>query len=420
MSDRTKKILLLAGFIVAALIFAFIIYYLFFRPFIAPTPAINIPPVNLPPTGLPPIAPAINLPPTFPGVLPKLPAGIPTIPAILPAVPGPAISSQAQGGLTSYQVMETDPSLNPTLATNGTDLIYYDTVSGLFYSINPAGEKKVFSSVPLKNVQKVTWAPNTQKAVLEYPDGSKIIYNFAQNTSVTLPSHWKDFAFSPDSQKLAFKDMGLDPDNQFIAKVDANNASSYEHIAALNGEDDSVHISWAPNNQYVALYEDDIAANTADVYPIGFNSEDYRSLKVAGRDIHFTWSPTGNVVLYSAYSADSNYNPTLWVANSSPELIGTGRNKLQIDTWADKCTFASDYIVYCAVPTSLDPGTGFRPDLADSTADYIYVINIKTNQKSFLAKPLFPTTIGNIIVSKDGKELYWLEKNTGQIKKMNL
>ena len=419
MTDRTKKILLIIIFIVVTIVIALILYYVFFRPFVAPPAPPIAPPAVAPPVGLPEIPPALNIPiAPLVNVPLVLPPEIPTVP-IAPGVPGPIISPQAIGGITSFNTLETNQTQGPMLANNGQDLIYHDTETGFFYSITPDGEKKLFTDTTFKNVENVTWAPNTQKAVLEYPDGSNIIYDFQQKRSITLPAQWEDFTFSNDSNQIAFKDMRLDPENRYIAVSDTN-GTGYRKIERMGDNDEHVHISWSPSNQYVALYSESIDGARAEVYPIGFNGENFRKFRVEGRDLRFSWSPSGDKLVYSVYNSRSNYNPTLWVVNTRPELLATGRNKLEIDTWADKCVFASESTVYCAVPQRLETGTGFRPDLANDTPDDIYKINISTGAKELVAQPLYPTTINQLIISEDNKYLYWLEENTGQIKKMNL
>lgn len=418
MTTRTKKILLIILFIIITIAIALILYFIFFRPFVAP-PAPVAPPAVAPPVGLPEIPPALNIPIAPPLV--NIPAVLPPEVAVpvTPTVPGPVISNQAIGGITSFNTLETNKTQNPTLANNGQDLIYHDTETGFFYSITPDGEKKLFSDTTFKNVENVTWSPNTQKAVMEYPDGSNIIYDFQQKRSVTLPAQWEDFTFSTTGDQIAFKDMRLDPENRYIAVADTN-GTGYRKIEKMGNYDEDVHVSWAPNNQYIALYSESIDGDRAEVYPIGFNGENFRKFKVEGRDLKFAWSPSGDKLVYSVYNSRSDYNPTLWVVNTRPELLATGRNKLELDTWADKCVFGSESTVYCAVPQSLETGMGFRPDLATNTPDDIYKIDLNTGTKELIAQPLYPTTIDQLIISENNNYLYWLEQNTGQLKKMNL
>lgn len=421
MSEKTKRILLIIGFILITIIIAVALYFVFFRAIIAPTVPIAPPVVNIPPAvGLPIIPgvpPPINLaPPAL-----NIPVTLPPETLIPPTfvIPGPIVSPRADGGLTSFQTLETNHVNNPTLSANGRDLVYHDSQTGFIYTITPDGEKQIFSDTPFKNVENITWAPGNQKAVIEYPDGSNIIYDFNKKSTVTMPAHWKDFTFSNDGTQIAFKDMRLDPENRYIAITDTN-GSTYRQIERLGDEDKDVIMTWAPNDKYVALFRKGIDGQRSEVLPIGFNGENYRSFRVEGRDLRIVWAPSGNKLLYSVYNSRSNYNPSLWVVNSSPELLSTGRIPLEINTWADKCTFASETIVYCAVPRQLQTGTGFLPNLADNTPDDIYKIDISSGTKELAAQLLFPTTIDKLIISQDGKYIYWLEKNSGQIKKMNL
>jgi len=420
MTDRTKKILLIIAFILVTFIIGFVLYYVFFRPFIAPAPPVVTPPINAPVTGLPTIPPALNLPPLIPTI--NIPPGIrPEIPTIPPTAPivGPEISFQARGGITSFETIVRTPSQSPVLATNGNDLIYYDGQMGFFYTVTPTGEKKLFTDQPFKNVSNAVWSPNRQKVILEYPDGSNLIYDLNQKKSVTLPAHWKDFVFSNDGKQIAFKDMKLDLENRYLAVADTN-GGSYKPIEQIGDKDADVFVTWSPTNDYIAMYRESLDGDRSDVYPIGFNGENYQKLTVEGRDLRYVWAPSGNKLLYSAFNSVSNYNPTLWVVNSSPDLLGTGKNSLGIQTWADKCTFASENEIYCAVPESLPSGTGFLPDLASTTPDNFYKINVATGAKEVLAQPIFPTTVSKLIISEDGKTLYWLDKNTNLINKMDL
>ncbi len=418
MNPNIKKILIIIGFVILVILIGLAIYFLFFQPVITPTAPITPGVPTTPTNGLPtiPTAPTVNIPPAI-----NLPTTLPPEILVPPTttVPGPTVSYEATGGITSFGTLESDPVKNPTLANNGQNLDYYDVQTGIFYSITPDGQKTLLSDEVFRNVDNVTWAPNNQKAILEYPDGSNIVYDFVQKKSVTLPAHWKDFAFSNDSNEIAFKDMRVDPADRYLAVTDVN-GTGYRQIERLGEEDANVHIDWAPNDKYVALFNKSASASTSEVYPIGFNGENYRKFTVEGRDFRFDWSPSGDKIIYSVFNSSSDYKPSLWVVNTNPDFLATGRNKLQIDTWADKCTFASEDIVYCAVPRELDTGAGFRPDLADSTPDDLYKININTGAKELIAQPLFPTTIDQIIISQDNKTLYWLEKSTGQIKKMNL
>jgi hypothetical protein len=417
MSDRTKRILLIVGFILVVILIGLAIYYVFFKPIISPAP------VNVNVNALPINGPGLNVPPTNVPIIninvPVVPITNGNIPPISPIIPGPTISDHAIGGITSFSTLESDNTTGLNFASNGQDMNYLDKNTGIFYTLKPNGEKLKLSDMNFTNVSNVVWSPNSQKAVIEYADGSKIIYDFTQKKYITLPSQWKDFSFSLDGKQIAFKDMKLDPEDRYISVADTN-GGNYIQIERIGSKDADVYVDWSPNNSYVALYRESIDSDRSEVYPIGLNGENFTSFRIEGRDPRFEYSPSGNSLLYSAYNINSDYKPTLWIVSTNPSTLGTGRDKIQLDTWADKCSFASDTIVYCAVPKNLDTGAGFRPDLADSTSDQFYKIDLTTNTKQIIAQPLYPTTVNNLIVSPDGKSLIWTEKISGEIKKMSL
>lgn len=418
MSDRTKKILLIIAFVVVVLLIGFLLYYLFFSQLVPVTPPLTneaLPPTN----GFPQANQNLNLI-TLPTNQPvNLNVPLPAInqPGI---IPGPVISDIASGGLTSYNILETNSVTSPALASNGQDLVYLDKSDGFIYRLVPeTGQKQKFTSQSFNNVQDIVWSGNMDKAVFEFPDGGNILYDFKQNKSFTLPSQWKDFSFSPDSSQIVFKNMMLDPEDRYIGTADTN-GSNYKDIEALGDKDADVFIDWSPNNKYIALYREGLDASRSAIYPIGLNAENFVSLTVEGRDPHYIYSPSGNVLLYSVFNSSSDFNPMLWFVSTDPTSLGAGRRSLGLKTWADKCVFATEAIVYCAVPRTLDVGTGYIPSLADNTPDDFYRVNLATANKSLIAQPIFSTTVDKLFVSADQSSLSWIEKGTGQLKELNL
>ncbi|MCX6740101.1 MAG: hypothetical protein NTZ49_02635 [Candidatus Parcubacteria bacterium] len=419
MSDKLKKYLLIIGFVLLVLFLGFLIYWLFFREII-PLPFQNI------------VTPVNNA--NFPNANEKPPITnlngnenvAPINEQILPALPpvtgevGPTISPFANGGLTDYTTLETRFVSSPTLAANGRDLVYYDKTDGFIYKlITETGAKEKFNENQFNNVEKATWSNNMAKAVFEYPDGGNVVFDFNTNLSVTLPSQWKDFSFSPDGNKLAFKNIMLDPEERYISIANSN-GSDFTEIQAIGEKDSDLYVDWSPNNKYVALYREGMDASRSEIYPIGFNDENFASIRVEGRNPSFLYSPSGNLLLYSVFNSRSDFKPLLWFVISDTASLGAGRRDLGLNTWASKCTFATETIVYCAVPRTMEMGTGYIPSLADNTPDDFFRINLTTTNKTMIARPIFNTTVEKLFVSSDQSKLYWYEKGTGNIKEIKL
>ena len=405
-----KKIFIASGFILIVFILGYLLYALFFKP--SPAPVIMEKPQATSTPG--------GLPVAQPGTGQTAPAGQPAegLPkeAEKPLNQGSAV---ALGGLTQTAELSQAPSLAATLSADGNDLQYYNKQDGKFYRLTKDGQASLLSDTVFHEVEKITWSPDKNKAILEYPDQGKIIYDFKNKKQVSLPKHWQDFNFSPDGSKIVLKSLANDPANRWLAITDAEGAAA-KRVAALGDKNDTVYPSWSPNNQTVAKFTEGISYDQQRVFFIGLNNENFKALIIDGRGFKSKWAPKGDLLLYSVYSSSSNLKPELWLANAQGENIGAGRNKLEVQTWADKCVFAAATEIYCAVPESLEEGAGLFPDLAKNTKDNLYKIDTRTGLKKLIAIPDHGFTMSDLIVSADGSYLYFTDANTGKINKIKL
>ena|SRR3989338_6708668 len=406
MSDRTKRILQIIIFVVIIVAMGFGIYLFFFKPLIAPPVAPPAAPPTAPPTaGLPPAAPAAPLVPVAP----------------FPAAPAPEISPTATGGLTQISTLSTSPTLAPFISADGTAVQYYNRVDGKFYRVRPDGTLELLSDKVFFNVANVTWAPDSNQAILEYPDGSNIMYNFATGRQVTLPRHWQSFDFSPRSDGIAFLSVGIDEDARWLA-VAQPDGSGTKAIEPLGDNASKVQVAWSPNDHIVAFSKTGSAQGfgNQEILMVGQQGENFRSLVVNGIGFQGEWSPDGTHILYSASSADNDWIPELWVVEGTPDRIGVNKTRLELNTWVDKCTFASATAIYCAVPETLERGIGLYPAAVGNTPDRLWRVDLASGNRDLIAIPPESHTIDNIVVSQDEQYLYFSDKISGQLYKINL
>jgi hypothetical protein len=324
----------------------------------------------------------------------------------------------AVGGVTKTELVNRAPSLDPTVSRNG-GVQYYDREDGKFYTIGADGKKVLLSDKVFHSVENVTWAPDKTKAVLEYPDGSKTLYNFDTEKQVTLPAHWKDFSFSPSSDKLISKSIGIDPENRWLV-VSNDDGSQAKALEEIGTQDKTVYPSWSPNNQIVALYTEGVDFDRQEVFFVGLNGENFKSTIIEGRGFQSQWSTNGDQLLYSVYNTRDDLKPRLWLVEANGDTIGQNRTSLDIQTWANKCTFATDTEVYCAVPDNLERGAGLFPELADKTQDSLYRIDLTTGTQQLIAVPNGAYNISQIVVPSGQDYLYFTDKFSGSIYKVKL
>lgn len=410
---KYKKIFIIAGFVFAVFILGYALYFLFFKS--ASIQQIPVAPDQPEAAGSRSGLPASNSGTGLTNVSGQPAAELPSGTS-LPKNQAAAIAS---GGLTQTYELSKTPGFAATLSANGSDLQYYNKRDGKFYRVTKDGQESLLSDDVFHEVEKITWSPEKNKAILEYPDQAKIIYDFTSKKQISLPKHWQDFNFSPDGSKIVMKSMADDQDNRWLAIINSD-GSHAQKVASLGDKDSTVHPSWSPNSQTVAMYTEGVNYDQQKVYFVGLNNENFKALTIEGRGFESQWSPEGDRLLYSVYSSSSDLKPELWIADAQGEKIGTGRNKLGIQTFADKCVFSSASEIYCAVPESLEEGAGLLKEMAKNTKDNLYKINVKTGLKKLIALPDGKFTMSDLIVSDNEYYLYFTDANTGKINKIKL
>ncbi|MDO8499183.1 MAG: hypothetical protein Q7S66_00810 [bacterium] len=374
MRPNLKRILLIILFILVGIIIGFAIYFVFFKralPDIFRRPATPIgQPGTLPtaggrtpgqPAGDTTGAPTSNLP---------IAGNIPTAQTILNI---PQAVTQITTDLASF------PSTN---IGNGVTR-YYNGSDGKFYKTQADGTVKSMTDQVFFNVASVTWAKSKDVAVLEYPDLTKIVYNFDLNKQTfSPPKHWQSFSFSPAGEQLAAMSIGLARENRWLVTVNTDGTGT-KLVEPLGDNADQVTMDWSPSRQVVAFSTtgQPQGFDRREVLFVGLNHENFKSTVVEGMGFQPQWSTTGQKLLYSVYSGRSDWKPELWVVNAYGDQIGSNRQMLNLNTWADKCAFANDSAIFCAVPRDLEQGAGMSPDIAIANLYDLYKIDLQTGTK---------------------------------------
>lgn len=362
------------------------------------------------------------------------PGEIPTVsetkPATLPLVETKPIVTpvttlgEKQGVITATPGVKAvtqaiDVMVKGVIAAGGSSVKFYNEQDGRFYRLLPDGTTVPLSDQVFFNVQKVTWSPKNNETILEYPDGANIYYNFDAKRQVTLPKHWEEFSFSSLGDKIAAKSIGLNPENRWLIAASPD-GSSIKLIEPIGENANKVTVDWSPNKQVVALSRTgEPLGERQEVLLVGLNGENFKSLVVEGRGLQTKWSPQGKKLLHSVYNSRNDYKPELWIVDAETDTVGQNRTLLNINTWASKCAMSDERFIYCGVPTDLQTGAGFAPEIANTTPDQLYKIDTATGLKT--AIPLEDTyTIDTITISEDGKTLFFTDKNKSGVFKVNI
>lgn len=397
LSARTQIALRLTLFIG----FTFLVGFALYRFFFASTPSIveNTPSNEEQITGG--SLPGSNNASTLPGGGTTTPGGSGQLPA----------SQIANGGKTITTQLTNSPITSPHLTPDG-NITYYDPADGRFYTIDENGEVVPRSLAQFSSVEEVTFSPSADAAILEFPDGSNLVYNFETTQQVPLPSHWEDFSFSANGSEIASKSIGTDSSNRVLV-ITAADGSSTQTIAALGNNDDKVTVSWSPAESIVGFSATGSAGDSAfgqsQIYTIGKDGEANGIITVNGTNYSNIWSPSGKYILYSIADSGDEYRPSLWYVDAKGDRNGDTRMRLSVKTTVDRCTFFNESTLYCGIPVETPMGSGGNPEILTGP-DHLYKISVPSGKTELIAIPTISTVLKNLSVSSDETSLYYTDE----------
>ncbi|MFA6252962.1 MAG: hypothetical protein WCV69_01690 [Patescibacteria group bacterium] len=407
-----KKILIVTLFVLAVLGLGFALYWVFFR---------SVPPANQ------------NNNNISGGNLPNIATGTPQTTNgntnTIPILPGQQfdnskVSKVASGGLTEVNKVIADSVVGLVKSTSGIN--FYDQTKQQFFKINANGQIELLSDKLFYGVSNVTWSNSGEKAIIEYPDGANVLYNFKQEKQVTLPKEMEEFSFSKQGDAITakwFSDASQnDSDNNWIISA-KDDGSGLALVEKLGDKSYSTQIVYSPDNQVAALHEKSIDNLRQMVYPIGLNGESLKAFEVAGSGFVSKWSPAGNSLVYSVYNTQTDYLPNLWVTSGKTGEMGDLKVSLSINTWPDKCTYTDESTMFCAVPQGLPRGAGIYPEISYQYPDNFYRVDLNSGVKTLLASPVGSEgaySAYNLSVSADGTMLYFMDRNSGTLQGIRL
>lgn len=328
------------------------------------------------------------------------------------------IAERAEGSLTKVNSLNDEPVKGVEAQSNGFN--YLSATDNKFYRVTATGEKFPLSSEEFPYVEKVSWSPDGNKVVLQYPDGAALSYDFTTGKKTTLPTGLEDPVFDASANNIAYKFITDQAENNWLVVTDANSNQSTA-VEAIGEKGDKVQVNWSAANRVVATYRKSVGLEREEIFFIGLNDENNKSFVVDGSNFEGVWSPRGDKILYSVINSANNYNPSLWIADAGMDNAGNNNFNLGLVTWARKCVFARDgQRVYCAVPLGLSEAAGLYPELLYDSGDVFYEINLASGLSKMIAYPTLSENLERfqakqIFLSDDEKKLFFWDNFSQQV-----
>lgn len=331
----------------------------------------------------------------------------------------------ARGSYTKVAKLIDEEIQDVSAVQNG--FVYLNSGDNKFYRIDLNGNQSLLSDKEFPFVDQVEWSADGNKVVLEYPDGANIVHDFIKNKTTTLPKGLEDPNFDNSSENIAYKFIGGEDDNWLVISNINNNTA--EVIESLGDNKDKVQVVWSPANTVVALYHKPIGLNKEEVYFVGLQGENFKSMVVDGFNFEGLWNNKGTRLLYHVIDGDNNYLPTLWIVDAMGDNIGNNNFNLGFNTWVDKCTFAqNDKVVYCAVPMTLPEASGLYRDYLNESPDVFYKIDLTTGVGELIALPVLSEDnqqinsfqVGKLMLTNNDSQIVFLDNFTNGIYSLKL
>lgn len=340
------------------------------------------------------------------------------------------VDNIAQGGFTNSKEIVAKNIKVPDFSNINNGLVYYDRENQGFYRIEDDGSIFKMSDNKFYSVVDVVWSPTKNQALIEYPEDegvvyNKVLYDFDQDRALTsFQKEMKDFNFSNNGEKISAKWIGDYEDYNYIVSSDIY-GNNFKFVEPMADKAKDVETVWSPDGEILATYREAIDGDRQEIYFINENGKNLNSLIVDGRGFKGTWNPKGNKILYSVFKEQTDYNPTLWIANGQGDGLGGGKRYIGLNTWVDKCDFSQNNgdLVYCAVPDYLPQGSGWYPELADNIPYQIYQVDINTGRKQKIADPIINgarVTIDQIYLGDNDQVLYYTSDTNGHLYSIDL
>jgi len=320
----------------------------------------------------------------------------------------PVISEVADGGNTRVEPVVPGFPVAATVSPNGS-VNFYDSDDGKFYQIGPDGEKRLLSGEAFPGVDEVAWSPQADSAILTFQDGSHVYYDFNTKKLAVLPKDLADPAFRSDGNSIVYKLETEDERNNWII-VSLPDGTGARAVQPTGENGDRVYTGFSPDNRVVATFRQPRGVDREEIFFVGQEGENFRSLEVQGSLFRGIWSPDGRAILYHTVLAGDEYRPNMSIAYAQGDA--KIQYSLGMRTWVDRCTFTRDgRTVYCAVPETIPAGAGLVAQTVRNTAYRIFMIDATTRQTRLVAVPVevnfgeLRDVIG-LQVSPDATELF--------------
>lgn len=307
------------------------------------------------------------------------------------------------------------PVIGSSLNATEDKVLFYKKEGGDLMSSDFDGQKQdKLSNITILGILEAWWNSSRNRALVQYLDNETLKSFIHSGTSSisTLPLDIISASWSPDGKSLAYT---LPKNNGLVSLITAD-ASGKNPKEIFSSPLADASMDWITTN-LIALQT--APSGHAEGYVFAYARLNGAFNKILGpkNGLQTLWAPDGSKFLASQTNR-AGKSLTLGIYDAAgKELFQTG-----LPTMADKCVWLDAKNAFCAVPRSI-PESIMLPD------DYLMgefhgsdrIIHINLGAKE--SQAVFDEgsfDISNIVISKDGSHLFFIDRNDGALWRIKL
>lgn len=303
------------------------------------------------------------------------------------------------------------PSLGTGLSRAEDKLYYFKKDGGELAAFSfPAGTQESLSTITIVGLVDALWSPARDRAIVSYLDGTIIksfLFKAIGTSSVaTLPSGVRSSAWSPTGSSLAY--LTQKDGETALATADSSGKNQKTIFRTPMQE---LALSW-PLPEKFALQTNPSGVVPGYIFLYTRSTGELTRFLGPLNGLTSLWSPKGGRVLVGSTNA-AGKSLLLAIRDSSGKEIMTA----SVQTLPEKCAWASEERVYCAVPRGI-PQDAILPDDYRrgelNTNDRLVVIDLKTK----IISGIFNDggyDMADLAVTRDEKYVFFTDRITGNV-----
>lgn len=329
---------------------------------------------------------------------------------------GPVSTPEADGTSTSTPAQKltrlTDFStISPSLNPQEDRVFFYKKDGGALFSADFSGQiQEKISNLTIVGLLETIWSPKKDRGAVVYLDNDELksFIHIGTSSWAVLPKDIKSLAWSPDGKTLAY--LVADPTGTNLIVTDQTGKNPKTIFSTPLP---ASTINW-PIKDKISFLTPPSGLTEGGLFVFSRADETFK--KVLG--LHFglttTWSPDGTKI--AAASTDrKGKNPTLSIFDASGQELFASN----LQTIPEKCVWAGNKILYCAVPKLLTPNWVWPDDyLSGSANTQDRLVRLDLDTKSSVVLSDFsddPLDISSLVITQKQNWLFFVDRNTGAL-----